>query len=652
MAGAATDAHLMKINEVFLSDFQKEFPSADVAILKKQLHEISRVFIVRDADGSGDMDMQELEGAVSDCSLTLNKAQLRAAVARVDDDESGTLRYREFINLILVERRILREPLIGSDYGTAQHSLAVLVGPRRGGRAKNGAVKKKKRGHLELMVDLKDTGKGWSLSCQIQQASSLLPHDLNGLADPYVKMYIQPDKAKKTKQKTRTVMKSLNPVWKEKFTWNFPAGARLEGLRLSVQVWDWDRIGRNDFMGAMAFHLPDLLDADTVKKGWFILMDEEHGATANFPVAGGSGGAPPEAIKRGQTKHGADGVGIGGRPAIKSALPPMKPSDFEYLKVLGRGSFGKVLLAQRKSDGKPVAIKVLKKQRVIEDDDVMATNTEKEILALPGECPFLIRMVASFQDPASLFFVMELVNGGDMMHHAMNLGAFSEKATTFYTAEIAYGLFYLHDKGIVYRDLKLDNVLMDNEGHVRIADFGLCKVGLAPGATTRTFCGTPNYLAPEVVQYKAYTKAVDWWSLGVVVYEMINGTVLFDSDREEELFGLICNQPISLPRTMSPAARQLVTGFLTRSYKKRLGFGPNERQDIMSQPIFKYLDWEKLAQKRIKPPLVPKVKSLTDTSNFDDEFTTMPTAITPTDARALKGIDQKLFDGFEYTSKF
>jgi len=554
----------------------------------------------------------------------------------VDDDDSGTLRYREFINLILLEMGFIDEPV---PEALPEKPHMTLTG---GGR-RRGAVKKKKRGDLQLNIDfVKSDPDSYTLTVEILQARNLLPADLNGLADPYVKMYVQPDPTKKTKQKTKIVKKSLDPVWNEKFTWKFSSTSETTSKRLHVAVWDWDRVTRNDFMGAMSFTLKELLDEDTVKRGWFILLDEEQGAHFNFP----SKVASAPAARRGPTQRQ---TAPPKKPAARQAKNPgLNADDYNYLKVLGRGSFGKVFLAERKSDQKLLAIKVLKKTRVIEDDDVDATNNEKQVLALGSSAPFMIQLVASFQTDANLYFVMELVTGGDMMFHAMKNGAFSEKATVFYSAEISAALMFLHARGIFYRDLKLDNVMLDADGHVRLADFGLCKLNMGMDGRTSTFCGTPNYLAPEVVTYKSYGKEVDWWSLGVSMFEMMNGIVLFDGDSEQELFANILRQPIDLPRTMSKPAQDIVHKFLNRSPKDRLGFGPNEKADIRSQPFFKDVNWDELDRRQSKPPFLPKVMNPREAANFDPEFTSEKPVLTPTDPSELVGIDQELFKGFTF----
>ncbi|XP_008216835.1 titin isoform X2 [Nasonia vitripennis] len=320
-------------------------------------------------------------------------------------------------------------------------------------------------------------------------------------------------------------------------------------------------------------------------------------------------------------------------------------TDFNFLKVLGKGSFGKVLLAELRGTECVYAVKCLKKDVVLEDDDVECTLIERKVLTLATRHPYLCHLFCTFQTESHLFFVMEYLNGGDLMFHIQKSGRFSEQRAKFYAAEIWSGLIFLHKKGIVYRDLKLDNVLLDFEGHIRIADFGMCKLQIFLDRTADTFCGTPDYMAPEIIKGLKYNQAVDWWSFGVLLYEMLTGQSPFSGCDEDELFWSICNERPFIPRYLSQSATDILVCLLEKDAGKRI-----PGHEIACHPFFCTITWDKLERRSMEPPFKPAVEHTLDTRYFDTAFTTERPRLTPVPEQILTSMDQAVFRGFSYTN--
>uniref|UniRef100_A0AAQ5YXR2 protein kinase C n=1 Tax=Amphiprion ocellaris TaxID=80972 RepID=A0AAQ5YXR2_AMPOC len=326
--------------------------------------------------------------------------------------------------------------------------------------------------------------------------------------------------------------------------------------------------------------------------------------------------------------------------------------DFNLIAVLGRGHFGKVLLSEYKRTGSLYAIKALKKGDIVARDEVESLMCEKRIFETVNGShhPFLVNLFACFQTPEHVCFVMEYTAGGDLMMH-IHADVFAEPRAVFYSACVVLGLQFLHDHKIVYRDLKLDNLLLDTEGFVKIADFGLCKEGMGYGDRTSTFCGTPEFLAPEVLTDTSYTRAVDWWGLGVLIYEMLVGESPFPGDDEEEVFDSIVNDEVRYPRFLSTEAIGIMRRLLRRNPERRLGSGEKDAEDVKKQPFFRNTDWEALLQRKVPPPFVPTIGGKEDVSNFDAEFTTeAPTLTPPRERRTLSRKEQDYFKDFDYVS--
>lgn len=369
---------------------------------------------------------------------------------------------------------------------------------------------------------------------------------------------------------------------------------------------------------------------------------------------------PPDGEEMGGgVMEGEDNAGAPAK-ANKDSSKMVSLDDFDLIRVIGRGSYAKVLMVELKKNKRIYAMKVIKKELVTDDEDIDWVQTEKHVFETASNHPFLVGLHSCFQTPSRLFFVIEFVRGGDLMFHMQRQRRLPEEHARFYSAEICLALNFLHDKGIIYRDLKLDNVLLDHEGHIKLTDYGMCKEGIRRGDTTSTFCGTPNYIAPEILRGEDYAFSVDWWALGVLLYEMLAGRSPFDvvgatdnpdQNTEDYLFQVILEKTIRIPRSLSVKAASILKGFLNKNPADRLGCHKETGfMEIMSHPFFKTIEWELLEQKQIPPPYRPSLKSERDLANFPPEFTDEPVQLTPDNSSLIGKIDQSEFDGFEYVN--
>ncbi|TMS23499.1 Serine/threonine-protein kinase N2 [Larimichthys crocea] len=315
----------------------------------------------------------------------------------------------------------------------------------------------------------------------------------------------------------------------------------------------------------------------------------------------------------------------------KQRKGPLSLQDFRLIAVLGRGHFGKVLLSEYKKTGTMYAIKALKKGDIVARDEVESLMCEKRIFEIVNMShhPFLVNLFACFQTPEHVCFVMEYTAGGDLMMH-IHTDVFTEPRAVFYAACVVLGLQFLHDHKIVYRDLKLDNLLLDTDGYVKIADFGLCKEGMGFGDRTSTFCGNSRVFGPR----------------GPDRYILHQG-----GDDEEEVFDSIVNDEVRYPRFLSTEAIGIMRRLLRRNPERRLGSGEKDAEEVKKQPFFRNVDWEALLQRKVPPPFIPSIGGKEDVSNFDEEFTTeAPTLTPPREPRVLSRKDQDSFRDFDYVS--
>lgn len=280
-------------------------------------------------------------------------------------------------------------------------------------------------------------------------------------------------------------------------------------------------------------------------------------------------------------------------------------SGFKPIKVLGRGNFGKVVLVEKQSTGELYAMKILKKKLLQELNQQEHTLTEKKILET-SNCPFIAKLYHAFQSPTKLFLVMEYLSGGELFYHLSQNRVFSELRAKFYSAEILLGLEYLHNNGIIYRDLKPENVLLDKDGHIRLTDFGLSKSGIKDQQKAYTICGTPEYLAPEIIKSMAYDKAVDFWSLGALLYFMLSGSPPHYSKNKNEIFKNVITRDIEPLLNVSDSANELLMALLKIEPKDRI----NSAEQVKNCEWFEGYDWEEVYNKKLEPPFRPKEPAL------------------------------------------
>ncbi|CAH8646650.1 Serine/threonine-protein kinase Sgk1 [Schistosoma haematobium] len=345
------------------------------------------------------------------------------------------------------------------------------------------------------------------------------------------------------------------------------------------------------------------------------------------------------------SSHDTDLIDLGPTEDKKASL-----DDFEIVKTIGEGNFGKVYLAVTRKTNQALAIKVLKKDAVKQRKEVDNVMSERNVLVKSLNHPFLCKLHLSFQSTTKLYFVLDYINGGELFYHIQRERVFTETRTRFYAAQIASALGYLHSENIIYRDLKPENILLDSKGYAILTDFGLCKQNSASQSTTLTFCGTPEYLAPEILRKQPYDFAVDWWCLGCVIYEMLHGLPPFYSENRAHMYRYILERPLRTRNTLSSSTENILFRLLQKDKISRLG-SENDFEEISKHRFFKDIDWIKLLERKLTAPFLPSVTSSTDTRNISPEFvnSAVPNSVicSVMRSRNLHGIDET-FSGFSY----
>ncbi|TDZ13119.1 Serine/threonine-protein kinase SCH9 [Colletotrichum spinosum] len=370
-------------------------------------------------------------------------------------------------------------------------------------------------------------------------------------------------------------------------------------MLVDISVYDHTATGE-EFLGHVNFQANR--DSNNPVRGWFQLKGNADTMAENAPT----GELFVEALyQRTERKH-------------------FGPEDFQILKLIGKGTFGQVYQVRKKDTERIYAMKVLSKKVIVQKKEVAHTVGERNILVRTAmsDSPFIVGLKFSFQTPSDLYLVTDYMSGGELFWHLQKEGRFDERRAKFYIAELILAIQHLHNNDIVYRDLKPENILLDANGHIALCDFGLSKANLTKNDTTNTFCGTTEYLAPEVLlDESGYTKMVDFWSLGVLVFEMCCGWSPFYAEDTQQMYKNIAFGKVRFPRdTLSQEGRNFVKGLLNRNPKHRLG-ATDDAEELKRHPFFGDIDWELLTKKLITPPFKPKLTSATDVSYFDPEFT-------------------------------
>ncbi|CAK95026.1 unnamed protein product (macronuclear) [Paramecium tetraurelia] len=332
----------------------------------------------------------------------------------------------------------------------------------------------------------------------------------------------------------------------------------------------------------------------------------------------------PEAEEQDDTNEETTQLPIEGESVASNQKLSMQ--DFELIKVIGRGSFGKVLLVKKLDDQQLLAVKILRKnmlsKKKYQDQAIQERNIMSQI-----NSPFFVKLRYAFQSPSRLYMVMDFMQGGELFLHLKKNVRFPEEWVQFYAAEILVAIDLLHKSNIMYRDLKPENILLDKSGHIVLTDFGLSKLGFEKNEMTYTFCGTPEYVAPEILYQRGHTFTVDFYSYGALIYEMLSGTPPHYSKNKKEMLKNRCEKPLEMRSCFSFYAASLLKGLLTKDPGLRLG--SNGIKEIKKHNFFNGIDWKLVEQRKLQPPIIPKIQYAQDLSNFDAPYLQQPIVDTP-----------------------
>lgn len=409
--------------------------------------------------------------------------------------------------------------------------------------------------------------------------------------------------------------KGATPAWNASFAFD------VNGRQSDVAIMIYDRDNSDDFLGMVKLK-PNYRNVGATGKNWFGLYSRQYSDRVEGEV------------------H----VEL----TFNVTKKKMTIDDFDLLKVIGIGSFGKVMLVKKKDTERLYAMKILKKNHILQRDEVDHTRSERVILE-KNQNPFLVGLKFAFQTPEKIYLVLDFVNGGELFYHLQNEGKFDEDRAKFYAAQLLLALEHLHTLDVVYRDLKPENILVDYSGYIALTDFGLCKEDVKHDGKTSTFCGTPEYMAPEVLKKQGYGPAVDWWTLGILLYEMISGLPPYYDENTNLMYQNILYGDLVFPPGVSSKAQSLIKGLLNRDPEKRMGAGPRGALAIREHPFFANISWPDLLARKYRAPWKPQLSSDACVRNFAPEFTQMTPEDSVVEDSPLGSADQRQFQGFTFT---
>eukprot|EP00057_Strongylocentrotus_purpuratus_P024320 XP_011678794.1 PREDICTED: cGMP-dependent protein kinase 1 [Strongylocentrotus purpuratus] len=303
---------------------------------------------------------------------------------------------------------------------------------------------------------------------------------------------------------------------------------------------------------------------------------------------------------------------------VDSEFADLQLDDIHIVATLGVGGFGRVELVRLDGSNQTYALKQLKKRHIVETRQQEHIMSEKNIM-LEARCDFIVRLYCTFKDNKYLYMLLEACLGGELWTILRDKGSFDDSTTRFYTACVTEALAYLHNKGIVYRDLKPENILLDNKGYGKLVDFGFAK-RIGHGRKTWTFCGTPEYVAPEIILNRGHDLSADYWSLGILMFELLTGSPPFTGSDPMKTYNIILKgmDMIEFPRKITRNAANMIKKLCKDNPTERLGYQKSGLKDIQKHKWFDGFNWEGLRKRSLTPPIVPTVRSNSDASNFDD----------------------------------